>query len=250
MTKSEIKYYSSLLQKKYRSKEKKFLAEGKRLVEEGLRSGSECEIIFITKEFKNRFPEFVRPLNIHSEVITNSEFNKISDTKNPQGVAAVFKMTKHPRFDLSSSLIIGLEDISDPGNIGTILRSCDWFGVKDIIVDDKCADVYNPKTIRSSMGAVFHLNIFVTRNIYEELRLLKKENAFAIITADMNGENLYKFDFPRNSAVIFCNETNGPSEKLLELSNHKVTIPKFGKVESLNVANAASIILSNYKLKK
>ena len=250
LTKNELKYYSSLLQKKTRKEEDTFIAEGKRLVEEGLKSDFKCEIVLYTNEFNSNYPEFIQSIQQPSELITESEFRKVSATKNPQGIAAVFKMKKSPALDDKKPLVIALEDISDPGNLGTILRSCEWFGAKEILVSETCAEIYNPKTLRASMGAAFYLDIIEPANFYDELSHLKKEKAFKIITADMNGENLYQFNFPDKSVIVFCGEANGPSDKLLSLSDEQITIPKFGSVESLNVANAASIILSQYRSKQ
>ncbi len=243
LTKAELKYYSGLLQKKNRKSEKKFLVEGKRLCEEGLKSSYKCESIFYTEEFEKTEISFLTSHKlVPTEKLKAVEFSKISDTKNPQGIAACFNIPAiHNRF--SSNIIVALEGISDPGNVGTILRTCDWFGIKEVILSGECAEIYNPKTLRASMGAIFYLNISTSENFIDELKILKSKN-YKIITSDMNGKNFGDFSFPPKSIITFSNEANGPSEELQKISDEIITIPKFGNIESLNVASAAAVIIS------
>ena len=247
LTKNQLKYYSSLLQKKFRASENKFIVEGKKIVEEALTSGYLAEIILCTNLFKENNNSFFENKIIKGsriEVVKNHEFEKLSDTKSPQGIAAVFhkkKRGKEPK--LSGELVAALENISDPGNLGTIFRNCDWFGVKEIILSKECAEIYNPKVIRASMGSIFHFNIAEDNDFINSLKSLHSNN-YDVVTADLDGENLYKFKKGKNIVVVFCNEANGPSKELLKISNRKITIPQKGKAESLNVASASAVILS------
>ena len=243
MTQDELKYYSSLLRKKYRTTEKKFLAEGKKTVEEGLGSNFFCEKIFVSQKFFENTRSRKLFKNVDVEVLKKSELLRLTDTMTPQGITAVFRISANKKLeDVKSETIVYLENIADPGNLGTIIRICDWFGIETLLVSDNTVDVYNPKVIRSSMGSVFHINIIeeVENN---SLDLLKKKG-YKLVCADLNGESLYEFSAPSKKIIAFGNEAAGLSEELLKKSDHKITIPKVGKAESLNVATASAIILS------
>ncbi|MBI9072659.1 MAG: RNA methyltransferase [Melioribacteraceae bacterium] len=245
LTNNELKYYSSLNSKKFRKLENKFLAEGKRLVSELLNSSYEIEIVFFTENFEMNNAEFIRLIKgskIKSEIVKEKDFKKLCDTLSPQGIVAVVKSFLNTKTTIEEKLIVALESISDPGNLGTILRNSDWFGIKTIILSENCAEVFNPKVLRSSMGAVFHLNIIESSRFVFDLRELYKD--YNILTADMNGQNLYESSINEKSILVMCNEANGPSKELLEITNTKLTIPKLGSVESLNVASASAVLLA------
>jgi TrmH family RNA methyltransferase len=248
-SKGELKYYISLLQKKFRYEEKKFIVEGKKLIEEALASGFECEIVFASHQFAEGNPAYCAklPQRVKKfEPLNNHEFLKLCDTETPQGIAAVFhqKETK-PKIKKDEGIIAALENIADPGNLGTIMRNCDWFGVKTIILSGECAETYNPKVVRSSMGSLFHLNIHRVENFCKSLSMLK-ETGYEILCADLNGENVFEFSFPQNSVIVMANESQGPSADVVGMSR-LITIPKYGHAESLNVANASAVILGTYR---
>ncbi|MBN1638197.1 MAG: RNA methyltransferase [Ignavibacteriales bacterium] len=246
-TKNELKYYSSLLLKKFRDEENKFIIEGKKISEEALNSSYQIEIAFYTHKFFRKERGIIKKLtikNIRQELLKEEEFSKISDTQNPQGIALVLKKKKLKNdIPTDANFIIGLENISDPGNLGTIIRNCDWFGINNIILNENCAEIYNPKVLRSTMGSIFNVAIFEKFNLYLTLEKLKNSK-FTILSTDLNGENIFASQFPEKSVVIFSNEANGPSKKLNELADKKITIPRVGKAESLNVASACSIVLA------
>ncbi|MFA5804571.1 MAG: RNA methyltransferase [Melioribacteraceae bacterium] len=247
LTKNQLKYYSSLLNKKHRADEKKFLVEGRKLIIEALDSGYTCEIILSLNEFADENQSLIKQLNkkkIISEIVKSSDFEKLCDTKNSQGIIGVFhfKQQNKPSFE-NEDLIVAMESISDPGNVGTIIRNCDWFGVKNILLSQDCAEVFNPKVIRASAGSIFRLNIFEENDFYNVLKEQKK-NGFVILCADLNGENLYAHSISKKTILVFANEANGPTNELLEICDSKITIPRIGKAESLNVASASAVILS------
>jgi TrmH family RNA methyltransferase len=253
ISKAELKYYSSLLKKKYRDEEKKFIIEGKKLVEEALNSNYSCEIILITNNFSKQNSDFIKSLNKKNyrvEVIESQDFEKISDTVTPQGIAAVLRQPLNKKLNekILSHFIIYLENISDPGNLGTIIRTCDWFGIDTLILSESSVEVWNPKVIRSSMGSIFHLNIFRNKKLSEMQTL--KDKGYKFICADLDGVDIYTFNPPEKFILFFCNESSGPSPELLNLSNEKVTIPGKGKAESLNVASASAIIISEVTRRK
>lgn len=249
ISKNELKLYSSLLKKKYRDRENKFLVEGTKIVIEGLGSKFNCDVVIVTHEFYEFNTEIIERLNdflVRLEVITNHEFMKITDTQSPQGIAAVFTKPvtgANGVSHISSDLIVCLENISDPGNVGTILRNCDWFGVSEILLDSTCADVYNPKTVRSSMGSIFHVSVYDGIDLFETIPVLKKKG-YEVVCADLEGENVFEFGKQGKYILLFANEANGPSGMALSLADIKITIPKRGKAESLNVANASAVILA------
>lgn len=248
LSKNELKYYSSLLKKKFRQEERKFLAEGKKIVQEGLRSNYECELIIITNEFIDNEKTFVDSIEdeVRVEIVSNLEFHKLKDTVNPQGIAAVFREKKtagNMVNELREDIICCLDNISDPGNLGTIIRNCDWFGVNNILLSENCAEIYNPKVVRSSMGSLFHLNLW--NNTGTDTLTKLKLKGYKILCSDLDGKNIY--DYIRNDkvVVVFSNEANGPSGDILEISDFKLTIPRLGNAESLNVASASAVILSH-----
>ncbi len=246
ISKNNLKYYSSLLNKKFRHSEQKFIVEGEKIVTEGLESNFKCKTILMSEEFAAGNTDFISALRKKKQlfdIIKWKEFEKLSDTVNPQGVAAVFyKPAKQKLPDYS--LMIALENISDPGNVGTILRNCDWFGIKGIIIGENCAELYNSKTLRASMGSIFHLNIKENEKLTSALETYKS-NGYKIYSTDLNGSNLYETKFATKSIIVFSNEANGPSSDLLNISDTIITIPKYGDAESLNVASASAIILSH-----
>lgn len=190
-------------------------------------------------------PEFFNNPKLYSirkEIIKQIDFKKFSDTKTPQGVVAVFKIPENIN-DQNSNKIIALENVSDPGNLGTILRNCDWFGFDNIILSEDCAEIFNPKVIRASAGSVFHININEEKQFYNKLIELKKRQ-YKILCSDLDGNDLYKFSLPQKYVLVLCNEANGPSPRLLKICDYKISIPRKGKAESLNVASASAVILS------
>ena len=248
LSKNAVKYYTTLLNKKYRDRERKFIVEGKRLVEEAVKSNFKCEIILMTEKFLESEETFVEELSNGNRVDTVKEvdINRISDTQNPQGILAVLEKGKiNFIFEPNTKLILAMENISDPGNVGTIFRNADWFGISQVLLSEECAEVFNPKVLRASMGSIFHVEFNDNSDFYLELKRLK-EDGYKIAVADMNGDNIYQFKKPDNLVIVLCNETHGPSEKLLELADNKITIPKKGKAESLNVASASAVILNEF----
>jgi TrmH family RNA methyltransferase len=245
ISQKEIKYYSSLLQKKFRQKENKFIAEGYKLIKEGIESGKRPEIIITTPLFLETNPELIQHLqNFRIEGVKASEFKKFTDTKNPQEIIAVFPYTseKFTINKIKNRIIVYLDNINDPGNTGTIIRNCDWFGITDILISRDSVEIYNPKVVRSSMGSIFHLNIFENTDVVVLQEL--KNNGYQIICSDLKGEDLFNFRRPDKLVLIFSNEAHGPDEKILETADHVISIRKKGKAESLNVASASSVILA------
>lgn len=247
ITRNELKYYSSLTQKKFRESESKFLVEGVKNVTEGLNSHFDCEVVFATFEFAELNKQIlakIKKKNVRIEILRSQDFIRISETKTPQGISAVFKYAKL-NFDpekTESNILVYLDNISDPGNLGTILRNCDWFGINEVLISKYSVDYLNPKAIRASMGSIFHLYVF--EELEHDILIKLKECDYLIISTDLDGRNLFEFKFPEKFVLVFSNESTGPSEEVKKLSDTVLTIPKFGQAESLNVAIASGIVLS------
>jgi len=244
---NELKYYTSLLNKKYRKIENKFLIEGKKIVEEALTSNYEYEKIFITGKFEESNPGLTKKIKTRKlpvEILKSSEFKKISDTKAPQGIAAALKKRREvfSTSNIKDKILVYLEDISDPGNLGTIIRNCDWFGIKNILLSKESAEIYNPKVLRASMGSVFHLNIFEAVKLIELTEL--KSLGYKFVCSDITGKNVFDFKWNDKTILFLSNESKGPSQELITIADFKITIPRVGKAESLNVASASAIILA------
>ena len=246
ITQSEIKLFVSLLQKKYRKQHSLFLVEGCKLVDEVLKSRYKTKKILTTESYFSKNKSFfgLEKLDeIEILIVKEKDFQKISDAKTPQGIIGVCEFEPIKFFDFENNNIIGLENISDPGNLGTIIRNCDWFGFNNVILSEQCAEVFSPKVLRASMGSVFHVNISTVESFIEKMHELKLDG-FKIYFADLNGENLYDKMIDEKSVIVMCNESNGPSREIKELADGSITIPKYGQAESLNVASASAVILS------
>jgi RNA methyltransferase, TrmH family len=248
ISKKDLQYYSSLLKKKYRKSENKFIVEGQKSVLEGLNSKYKCEIVFATNKFienNEAAKTKIVKKKINLEILKQKEFKLFSDTETPEGIAAVFVKQEIQFFvdDFTKEkIIVMLDNISDPGNLGTIFRNCDWFGVKNILLSRNIVDYTNPKVIRSSMGSVFHLKLF--EEITADSILKSKESGFEILCADLSGENIFTFRSEKKKLLILSSESHGPSNEIEKISDYKISIPKIGKAESLNVASASAVLLA------
>jgi len=249
ISKNKLKYYSALVRKKDRDVHKKFIAEGLKTIVEGLESSYSCEVVLVTGDYENAYAEFLRKYNVPIETVNVNDFSKLTDTVNPQGIAAVFNYPQSKDVNkIKSGFVVCLENIADPGNLGTIIRNCDWFGVTDVVLSKFCADPFSPKTVRSSMGSIFHVNIYDETDLSAFLESYKKKS-YRVLCADTEGEDLNTLQAEGNNIVILASEAHGPSVDVLRLSDHRITIPKYGKAESLNVASASAVILSRLATK-
>ena len=238
LLKNDFKLINSLRQKKYRQLNKLFIAEGVKVVNELLNSSIKVEKVFATSEFSTNIPR--NKLTI----INDKDLKKISVLKTPNKVLGVFKIPEQTEINYSG-FTIALDKINDPGNLGTIIRLCDWFGVQQLICSNDTVDCYNQKVIQSTMGSITRVNI-----IYTDLQDFLEKTAVPTFTADMDGINVYKTDLPKEAVLIMGNEANGISKEIRETVTNKLTIPRFGsnqKTESLNVATATSILLSEFR---
>lgn len=243
MTHAEAKRIKSLHQKKNRKEEGLFLVEGEKSILELIDSDFEIEKLYITHELLEKHKEVLSPAKNLIELISVGEIAKMSSLEfNDTGIAVV-KQKENRAFEINDKdIILVLDDIRDPGNLGTIIRTADWYGVTKIACSPTTAEFYNMKTISATMGSFTRVQIF-----YTELSDFLKQTNLPIVGALLDGENAHMFSFPGSGVLLMGNESNGISESLIPLITNKVTIPKYGNAESLNAAMATGILLDNWK---
>jgi len=237
ISKRQLKIITSLQQKKYRKSTGLFAAEGKKVIQEFLNSNFELDTLFTTDE--SLFASSSK-VTLISEV----ELKKISFLKTPNKALALFKISE-PALVENEGLIVALDAIRDPGNLGTIIRLCDWFGVKHLVCSETTVDCYNPKVIQATMGSLTRINV-----VYTDLKKYLSETDLPVFGAFMDGNNVYKTNLPTNGILVMGNEANGVSGEISALITEKIAIPRFGEIqqtESLNVAMATGILLNEFK---
>ena len=231
----KYKYISKLKQKKFRDKENSFIIESKKLVEEAI-SSANLDFIFLSEENKDY------ESNLDKIILSKELFTKITDMVTTDGFAAVVK--KPSQREIKSKRVLLLDQINDPGNMGTIIRSAEAFGFEDIILMPKTCDIYNEKTLRASMGSIFRLNI-VKKNL-DEVKKLKEK--YTMVSADMSGYDINECDIDGKLILAIGNEANGLSDEIRKMTDTFLKIPMKGQIESLNAAIAASIIMNKLSL--
>lgn len=238
VSKNQIKLISSLHQKKYRIANQLFIAEGVKGINELLQSNFELEHLYVTID------EFKSVSTTQKTVISDADLKKISALTTPNTCLAVFKIPKEKPV-LNKGLIVALDTIRDPGNMGTILRLCDWFGINQIVCSKETVDLYNPKVVQATMGSIARVNVN-----YLNLKDFLETTSLPIYGTFMDGEDLYNSEITNEGIIILGNEANGISKEIEALVTKRITIPRFGNLqqtESLNVATATAIVLSEFK---
>lgn len=249
MTRKQMSYVRSLRQGKFRKIHGQFLAEGPKVVHEFLHSDFQIATLYGTEEWLETNIDIINSRELRYEIITESELNSISRLKEPNQVAAVIFHKEVPEEIDVQGLTLALYGISDPGNMGTILRSADWFGIKNIFCSYRTVDVYNPKVVQSSMGSLSRLT--VTYLDFEDLFPQCNEVGIPVYGTILGGKNFYEMEFSLPSMIVIGNESNGIKEKYHKFFDEKIAIPHFGdsQTESLNAAVAASIFISEIRRK-
>lgn len=238
LSKNQLKLINCLQQKKCRIKNNLFIVEGVKGVNEFLNSNVSLHKLFCTKDFKHQ------ELGDLVQEISEQELKKISNYTTPNEVLGIFEIPEETKLNNEVFTIV-LDGVNDPGNLGTIIRLCDWFGVKQLVCSKDTVDCYNPKVVQSTMGSLTRVSI-----IYTELKSFISETSLPVYSAMMAGENVYESRLPQEAIIVMGNEANGVSLEIDTLIKNKLTIPKFGedqKTESLNVATATAILLSEFK---
>jgi len=238
LSKNQIKLITSLQQKKQRFSCQLFFAEGIKGIQELLESNFELVHLYTTQ---NDFDEVSTDKKVF---INEQELKKITALATPNTCLAVFKIPDEKKIN-ESGLILALDAIRDPGNLGTILRLCDWFGIRQIICSKETVDVYNPKVVQATMGSLARVNVN-----YIDLENFISQTHLPVFGTFMDGDNIYKTNLPQEGIIVMGNEANGISPELEKLIKNRLTIPRFGtlqKTESLNVATATAIVLSEFR---
>lgn len=249
-----IKEIRKLKEKKYRDISGEYIIEGIKLIEEAIAEGAKISKIVVCEDCvkdgsieQNLLYEIAKYDCVY---VSEKVFSVLTDVKTPQGILAIIKKrAQHEEIDFKENIIIALDGIQDPGNLGTILRTLDSAGLKQIILSKECADPYNPKVVRSTMGAIFRINIIETEDFEQELNKIKKHKFKILATSLEESKSIYNIDYNKK-VIVIGNEANGVSKEVLDLADGKVKIPMLGKTESLNAAVATGIIIYEYVRRK
>lgn len=250
ISKSTIKLIKSLAVKKYRLKEKLFLVEGDKIITEVLNSGLTVEKLFTTDSYSSENEKSCKHAISHSNV-QYSDIKKASLLNHPQNSIALCRMPEKITFPtkLGNNLSIYLDDIQDPGNLGTIIRLCDWFQIEYLFCSPNTVDMFNPKVIQASMGSFSRVSVLKTD--FEPVSKLALSNTTPVFGAFLEGENIYETNLPQKAILVMGNEGKGIQKELQIHVNQKINIPDFStnkyKAESLNVSVATAIIFSEFK---
>jgi TrmH family RNA methyltransferase len=234
LSRNEAKYIQSLYHKKNRDAEGVFVAEGVKLISELLHSALTMTSIYALRKWTEQNPEVKNVTTVNE-----SELKRISAFETPNEVLAVVEKKIVKRIpDLGGKITLILDGIQDPGNLGTIIRTADWFGIENIIASEDTADLYNPKVIQASMGSFIRVNIF-----YEELKQFLAANTIPVYGTMLNGEDIASIRSPEECLLVTGNESKGIRNEIIAFIQKRIAIPRLGKAESLNAAIATGIIL-------
>ncbi len=249
-----IKNIKKLKEKKYRDEKKEYIIEGIKLIEEAITENAKIKMIIVCEEcLKNEAIEqkLLYQIAKYNCIYVNEKvFTSITDVKNPQGMLAVIEMENGEEvINYNDDVIFVLDGIQDPGNLGTILRTIDSAGISQVIVSKDTVDAYNPKVVRSTMGAIFRVKVIESQDIIRTMKNIKKHKYEILVTSLEATDNIYDIDYTKKMIVI-GNEANGVSKAVMDIADEKIKIPMLGKTESLNAAVATSIIAYEYVRRK
>ena len=235
-----VKEIKKLKEKKYRKE--KFIVEGIKIVKEAIEENASIDLIVMSESFDENIDRIDKYKKI---IVTDKIFKELSDVCMPQGILAVINKNINKEIDFNSEYIMFLDGLQDPGNIGTIIRTLDSANIKQLLVTKDTVDAYSPKVVRSTMGAIFRVNIIEIEDCLKTFKDLK-ESGFEIVTTSLDAKNsIYDISYNKK-VVVIGNEANGVRKEVKESSDYLVKIPMLGKAESLNASVAASIMIYEY----
>jgi len=242
-----IKFLKKLKDKKYRDQENAYIIEGAKLIKEAIQENIKIKMVILCDgcSAENAIDSDLKYEIAKYECICVSEkiFLGLTNVVNPQGILAVVEKNNNTNeIDYNDNLFLILDDLQDPGNMGTILRTADSINLKQIIVSKGSADVYNPKVVRSTMGAIFRIKVIESDDLSKTIKEMKKHKIKVAATSLQTDKSIYDINYEK-TAIVIGNEANGVSNEVLELADEKVKIPMPGKTESLNASVATAIIL-------
>ena len=249
-----VKHIKKLKEKKYRDINKEYIIEGIKLIKEAIEEKAEIKQIIICEDCDKAdiIPkELMYEIAKYECVYVNKKiFNTLTDVVNPQGILAIIGRSDNKnQIDYMQDIIVALDDIQDPGNLGTILRTVDSVGLTQILVSKGTADVFNPKVVRSTMGAIFRVKIIECEDLMQTLKEVKKHKFEVVVTSLQTTKSFYEINYNKKIIVI-GNEANGVEKQIQEIAENKVIIPMLGKTESLNASVATGIMLYEYVRQK
>ena len=249
-----IKHIRKLKEKKYRDEYNEYVVEGVKIVEEAIKENAKIKQVIVCNDTTKTYEI---PTHIMLEIakfdciyVSDKIFNYITQVTNPQGIMAIIeKQDENMQIDYNQDIIVMLDDVQDPGNLGTILRTVDSIGLNQIIVSKGTADSFNSKVVRSTMGAIFRLKIIEEEDLIKTIKELRKHHFKLLVTSLQTENSIYDIDFSKKIIVI-GNEANGVSKEIQDLSDEKAKIPMLGRTESLNASVAAGIVMYEYVRQK
>ena len=249
-----IKNIRKLKEKKYRDANNEYLIEGIKLIKEAVEEKAKIKLIVVCEESiedGDIDQKLLYEIAKYDCIYVNKKvFSILTDVQNPQGILAVIeKKNNEENINYKEDIIVVLDGIQDPGNLGTILRTIDSVGLSQVIVSKETADSYNPKVVRSTMGAIFRVNVIESEDLLKTLKNLKKHKYKIMATSLETNNSIYDVEYNKK-VIVIGNEENGVSKNVLEYADEKIKIPMLGKTESLNASVATSIILYEYVRRK
>ncbi|MBA4319007.1 MAG: RNA methyltransferase [Flavobacterium sp.] len=241
-TKNQAKLIKSLNEKKNRVLLGLFLVEGEKSVLEVLNSDFEIDFVLTTEKFFEKYGKKIRERSKSYEIVNQFDLEKVGTFETNDSAIAIVKQYINKSFDIKKdAIVLVLDEIKDPGNLGTIIRTADWYGIKNIVASKETVDFYNPKVITATKGSFTRVNIY-----YTDLKDFLSKQKSPVLGAFLNGKNIHKIQFPSGGILVMGNESNGISKEIENFVTNKITIPAYGKAESLNVTVATAIILDNW----
>lgn len=239
ITKNTIKQVASLRQQKFRKELGLFVVEGRKMVEELLRSDFEVVGLYATETFLNAYPSFA-----DAETVSEMQMEQMSGQDTPPGILAVVRIQEQSNVKTSSRLVLALDGIANPGNMGTLIRTAEWFGIHDVVCSTDCVELWNPKTVQATMGSLFRVKVWKT-DLPAYLHKAKADG-LAIYGALLEGENLFQMKEKAHGVIVIGSESHGIRAEVLPYITHPITIPRVDSsvTESLNAAVAGSIIIA------
>lgn len=250
-----IKNIKKLKEKKYRDLNNEYIIEGIKIIQEAIQENAKIKRIIICDDCEknsNISQEMMYEIAKYECIyVTNKIFTSLTDVKNPQGIMAIVEKNnvKEEEIDYNQDIIVALDDLQDPGNLGTILRTVDSIGINQILVSKGTADSYNPKVVRSTMGAIFRVKIIECEDLEKTLKEIKKHKFEILVTSLQTENSIYDIKYNKK-VIVIGNEANGVEEKIQNMADVKVKIPMLGKTESLNASVATGIMLYEYVRQK
>jgi TrmH family RNA methyltransferase len=243
ITKLQVKYIQSLGQKKFRDEEAAFVAEGPKIINELLSSTTVVPVaIYATRTWIEKdIPALIQNAGVQVIEVKEQELDRLSFQQTPHEVLGIFKKPVYKTLDFSNTLSLMLDGIQDPGNLGTIIRIADWFGIANIVCSNDCADAFAPKVVQATMGSIARVKLLYT----DLVAMVKKAETLQLYAATLAGQSIGNLQPIKEAVLVTGNESKGISAALLDCCQHHITIPRLGQAESLNAAVATGIILSH-----